>query len=142
MNKYTTWLKTAAIFQFIFMLIHTATLFVSLEPSNETERQLFTLMDTYKFDLGAGFHRTMGELMLVSSAGLSLLCFLAGSLNWYLLHKKVKQEVIKGVIMINLIAFGIFLVLSVSFAFLLPIVLLSLIFLLLFVSLLTIRKDK
>lgn len=142
MNKYSTWLKTAAIFQFIFMLIHTATLFVSLEPSSETEKQLFTLMDTYKFDLGAGFHRTMGELMFVFSACLSLLLFLAGSLNWYLLHKKVPLDVIKGVIVINLIAFGIFLVLSTFFAFLLPIVLLSLIFLSLLLSLLTARRDK
>ena len=53
MKKYTTWLKTAAIFQFITAVLHAINLFVTLPQNNETEKQLSTLMDTYKFDLGA-----------------------------------------------------------------------------------------
>src|SRR5258705_2696110 len=108
MKKYSTWLKTAAIIQFIAAIIHAITLFVTLPPNHETEKQLFTLMDTYKFDFGAGFHRTMGDLTLALSTCFCLVCLLGGLLNWYLLRKKVEAEIMKGVITINLLIFGIY----------------------------------
>lgn len=142
MKKYTTWLKTAAIFQFIAAAIHTISLFITLPATNETEKQLSTLLDTYKFDLGAGFHRTMGEMTLVFSACFCLVCLLGGLLNWYLLRKKVEPEIMKGVITINLIVFGIFFGLVTKFAFLEPIILIGLIVLFLILARLTIRKNS
>ena len=138
--KYTTWLKTAAIFQFINVIIHATSFFVTPAPANETEKQLFTLMDTYKFDLGAGFHRTISEMTLVFSACLGLLCLLGGLLNWYLLRKKVDTDIMKGVIIINLIVFGILAALTIAFTFLMPIILLGSIVVFLLFSLLTIGK--
>jgi hypothetical protein len=140
MKKYSTWLKTTAIMQFITALIHATTLFVTLPPNNETEKQLLTLMDTYKFDLGAGFHRTMGDMLLVLSACLCLVCLLGGLLNWYLLRKKVGPEIMKGLININLLVFGILLGLTIAFAFLLAIILSGLIFLFLIFSRLTVNR--
>src|SRR5947199_347294 len=134
MKKYTLWLKTAAIFQLIAALVHATSLFISPAPNNETEKQLFTLMDTYKLDLGAGFHRTMGELVLALSACMCLVCLLGGLLNWYLLKKKVDTEIMKGVIVINLVVFGICFGLVTVFAFLIPIVLIGLIVLFLIIS--------
>ena len=141
MRKYTTWLKTAAIFQLIAAVLHTITLFVTLPTNNETEKQLSTLMDTYKFDLGAGFHRTMGDMVLPLSASFSLVCLLGGLLSWYLLRKKVEPEIMKGVITINLIVFGILFGLVATFAFLPPIILIGLIVLFLILSRLTIPKN-
>ena len=141
MKKYTTWLKTAAIFQFINVIIHVFSLFITPAPNNETEKQLFTLMDTYKFDLGAGFHRTMSELTLVFSACLGLLCLFGGSLNWYLLRKNIEPEIMKGVITINLVVFGILSVLTIAFTFILPIISIGLIVLFLFLSLFTIKNS-
>jgi hypothetical protein len=43
MKKYSTWLKTAAILQFIAAIIHAITLFVTLPPNNETEKQALYL---------------------------------------------------------------------------------------------------
>lgn len=140
MEKYPTWLKTAAIFQFITAIIHAISLFITLPPNNETEKQLFFLMDTYRFDLGMGFYRTMGELTLVFSACLSLVCLLGGLLNWYLLRKKVEPEIMKGVININLIVFGILFCLTAIFTFLLPVIQIGLIVLFLILSRFTIRK--
>src|SRR6476659_4049342 len=114
MKKYSTWLKTAAVLQLIAAIIHAATLFVELPPTNETEKQLFALMDTYKFDFGAGFHRTMGELLFALSAYFCLVCLLGSLLNWYLLRKKVAPEIMKGVITINLLVFGILLGLTIA----------------------------
>jgi hypothetical protein len=142
MKKYATWLKTAAIFQFLAAGIHAVTLFVSQPPNNETEKQLFTLMDTYKLDLGAGFHRTMGELLLVLSACFCLVCLLGGLLNWYLLRKNVAAEIMKGVITINLIVFGICFGLTAAFTFLPPIILTGLIVLFLSFSRFSIRNNK
>ena len=141
MKKYATWLKIAAIFQFIAAIIHVTSFFVTLPPNNETEKQLFDLMDTYKFDLGTGFHRTMGELTLVFSACFCLVCLLGGLLNWYLLRKKVDPEIMKGVITINLIVFGILFGLTVAFAFLLPVIQTGLIVLFLMLSRFAIRKN-
>jgi hypothetical protein len=142
MKKYSTWLKTAAIFQFIAAVIHAISLFVTLPPNNETEKQLSTLMDTYRFDFGAGFHRTMGELILALSACFCLVCLLGGLLNWYLLRKKVDREIMKGVITINLIVFGICFGLLATFTFLLPIIMMGLIVLFLILSRLTIGKNS
>lgn len=142
MKKYTTWLKTAAIFQFISAIIHVPSFFISPPPNNETEKQLFTLMDTYKFDLGAGFHHTMTEMTLVFSACLDLLCLLGGLLNWYLLRKKIEPEIMKGVITINLVIFGVLSVLTIAFTFVLPIVSIGLIVLFLILSLFTVNKNS
>ena len=142
MKNYTTWLKAAAIVQFIFAAIHVITLFIVPLPNNETEKQLFTLMDTYQFDFGVGFHRTMNELTLVFSASLCLLYVFGGLINWYLLRKKTDNEIMKGIITISLIIFGISFSLIVIFAFLLPIILSGLVLMFLILSRLTIRKNK
>ncbi len=137
MKNYSTWLKVAAIFQFIFAIIHTVTLFITPPPNNETEKQLFTLMDTYQFDFGAGFHRTMNELTFVFSACLSLLMIFGGLINWYLLSKKTDIKIMKGIITINLIVFGICFGVVATYAFLFPIILSGLIFIFLILSRIT-----
>ena len=111
------WLKMTAILQFIAAVIHAITLFVTLPPNNETEKQLFTLMDTYRFDFGAGFHRTMGELILALSACFCLVCLFGSFLNWYLLRKKVETGIMQGVITINLLVFGILFALTAYLLF-------------------------
>ncbi|MCW5911557.1 MAG: hypothetical protein KIT62_10805 [Cyclobacteriaceae bacterium] len=140
MKKYTTWLKTASVFQFITAVIHATSLFLKPPPANDTEKQLFELMDTYKFDFGAGFHRTMGELTLALSACFCLVCLLGGLINWYLIRKKADTEIMKGIITINLVVFGICFGLMATFAFLPPIVLSGLIFLFLIPARLTISN--
>jgi hypothetical protein len=142
MKNYITWLKITAISQIIIAIFHSISLFVSLPPSNETEKQLFTLIDTYKLDLGAGFHRTMNELTLVFSACFCLLYLLGGLLNWYLLRKKVEPRIMKGVITINLVIFGICFVLATIFAFLIPIILTGLVLPFLILSRFTIPKNS
>src|SRR4051812_6825782 len=113
MNRYAAWLKAAATMQLTAAFIHAITLFVTLPPGNETERQLFDLMDNYKLDFGAGFHRTMGALVFALSACFTLLCLLAGLLNAYLLRKKAAPAIMTGVININLLVFGILLALTI-----------------------------
>ena len=140
MKNYTIWLRTAAVFQFITAGIHSITLFVSPPPNNETEKQLYNLMGTYQFDFGAGFHRTMNEMTLALSACLCLLCLFAGLINFHLVRKRVDANSMKGVIIINLVVFGIFFVLTIVFTFLLPIIQAGLILLFLILSIITLRN--
>lgn len=140
MKNYITWLKTAAIFQFIVAALHTATLFITPPPANETEKQLYHLMDTYQFDFGAGFHHTMNELTLALSACLALLCILAGSINFFLIKKNAGADILKGIININLLIFGIFFVLTICFTFLFPIIQIGLILLFLALARVTISQ--
>ena len=142
MKNYPTWLRTAAIFQLLTAIIHATTLFVSLPPNNDTEKQLFALMDTYRFDFGAGFHRTMNELTTSFSASFSLLCLFGGLLNWYLLKKNTAPEIMKGVLNINLAVFGILFVVTVVFAFLMPIMMMGVIVLFLLLARITISKSS
>jgi hypothetical protein len=138
MKKYSTWLKTAGILQFIAAFFQATAFFANEQPKNETEKQLFSLMDTYKFDFGAGIHRTMNNLVLVLSACFFLVCLLDGLMNWYLLKKKVDPNIMRGVININLVVFGILFALTARFAFWPPIILSGLILLFLVLSRLTI----
>jgi hypothetical protein len=141
MKNYSTWLKATGFFQFFTAVVHSITLFVTPVPANETEKQLYVLMDTYKFDFGAGFHRTMNEMMIALSACLCLVCLLGGLLNWYLLRKKVEANIMKGVININLVVFGISFVLIAKYAFLPPIIMMGLIVLSLILARITIREN-
>ena len=52
MNKYSQWLKTASILQFLAAFFQAGPLFTNEQPKNDTEKQLFYLMDTYRFDFG------------------------------------------------------------------------------------------
>lgn len=144
MKNYTTWLKAASISQFIFAVIHTLTLFITPPQNNvanETEKQLLKLMDTYQFDFGAGIHRTMNELTFVFSTSLSLLLILSGLINWFLLRKRTDSEVMKGIININLIVFGICFVVVAMYAFHFPIVLSGIIFIFLILARISLRNS-
>jgi len=142
MQNYKVWLKTTAVFQFIAAVFHAVTLFVTPTPNNETEKQLFNLMSTYKFDFGAGFHRTMDEMTLALSTCLSLLCMLAGLINLYLMRKGVGADIMKGVININLIVYGVLFIVTIILTFLLPIIQIGLILFFLFLSRLILRKNN
>ena len=142
MKNYKTWLKAAAIFQLIVAVMHTATLFINQPPNNETEKKLFELMSNYQFDFGAGFHRTMDELTLALSSSLSLLCMFASLTIFFLIKKQVDTVILKGIINLNLIVFGIFFIITIAFTFLVPIIQFSLVLLFLALSRITILNYR
>ena len=138
LKRYTFWFWVAVVFMFLTGAVHSISLFVRPVPGNEVERQLIALMSTYKNDLGAGFHPTMGNLFTALSSCFSLLCLLGGLTNAYLLKKKVDAGVLKGIVWINLLVFGICFVMMLLFTFLPPIVLTGLIVLFLMLAAITI----
>ena len=108
---------------------HAISLFVKLEPANETERQLIELVTTYRMDAGAGFHPSFGNLMTALSSCFSFVCLLGGLTLGYLMIKHTEPNIMKGMIGINVIIFGAIFVVMTVFTFLPPIVCTGLIFL-------------
>lgn len=128
LKRYTFWLSAAVIFQFLTAAVHAISLFVNPEPANDTERQLTTLLTTYKMDLGAGFQPTFSNLFTALSSCFSLLCLLGGAITGWLLFKHTEPNVMRGIIGINVVVFGICFVLMAFFTFLPPIICTGLIF--------------
>lgn len=115
-------------------LIHTLTFFFQPSPQNETERQLFDLMANYRQDFGAGFKRSTKELVNALSACFSLVCLLGGLTLMFLARKQVDVRILKGVVGIHAVIFGICFAVMAKFTFLPPIVLTGGIFLSLLLS--------
>jgi hypothetical protein len=141
LKRSTFWLWMAVVFMFLTGAVHSISLFVRPLPGNEVERQLIELMSTYKNDFGAGFHPTMGNLFTALSSCFSLLCLLGGLTNAYLLKKRIDAGILKGIIWINLIVFGICFVMMLVFTFLAPIVLTGLIVLFLVLTLIAFARS-
>jgi hypothetical protein len=136
------WLWTAVVLLFLNVVIHSITLFISPAPQNETERQLIELMVNYRSDFGAGFHRNMKELWTALSSCFSLLALLGGLTLAYLGRQRVEPGLLKGVVGVHVIVFGITFVIMLVFTFLPPIILTGLIFLTLVMTFFTIGKER
>jgi hypothetical protein len=142
MRRFNFWLWLAVVFQLLTAAIHSVGLFISPTPTNETERQLIDLMLNYKQDMGAGFHRSMWNLFTALSSCFSLLCLLGGLTNFYLLKKKIEAGVVKGLVGIQVLVFGICFGVTLAFTFLPPIVLTGLVLISLLAAFLTATKNQ
>ena len=128
LRRYSFWLTTALVVQILTALIHSLSFFRKPAPSNETEEQLFNLLNTYERDLGAGFHPTSADLFIALSACFTLVYLLGGLINWYLLRKKADPSILKGITGIQILIFGAGFILMYVYTFLPPIVLTGLVF--------------
>ena len=129
LKRYRFWLWLAVVVLLLNALIHSVTLFIEPAAQDETQRQLFDLMTSYKQDFGAGFKRSTKELVTALSACFSFLCLLGGLTLAFLLRKQAEARIMKGVVGIHVLVFGICFAVMAVFTFLPPIVLTGLIFL-------------
>lgn len=127
LRRYAFWLTAAVLFMFVAAGLHSISFFVSPPITNETQRQFYELLHSYREDMGAGFHRTFFDLFTALSACYPLLSILGGLTLGYLLIKDTEPSLMKGVIAINLAIFLVCLIVMIFFAFLPPIVLTGLI---------------
>ncbi len=140
LRRYTFWFSAAVLFQLLTGLIHSISLFVNSEPTNETERQLDMLISTYKMDAGAGFHPTLSNLFTALSSCFTFLCLYAAITNGYLLFKHTEPNVMRGIIGINVVIFGAVFATMAYFTFLPPIVCTGLIFINLLAAFIVVPK--
>jgi metal-dependent HD superfamily phosphatase/phosphodiesterase len=128
-RRHTFWLWLAVVFQLLNAVAHSLSFFITQVPTNETERQLLELMGNYQLDMGAGFHRTTHQLFTALSACFPLFYLLGALNNIYCLKTRVEPRVLRALLAIQAIVFGIALGVIIVFAFLPPIVLSGLVFL-------------
>ena len=142
LKRYTFWLWAAVAFQLLTAFIHSISFLVTPVSNNETERQMMELIATYKMDMGGGFHRTYDNLLTALSSCFSFLCLLGGLINAFLLKKKVPADLMRGILLINVLVFGACFAIMAIFTFLPPIVLTGLIFLSLTLSYLFVHGES
>jgi hypothetical protein len=135
------WLKAAIFFQFLTGFFHLLSFLSIPIPANESEKQLFDLMSNYKFDLGAGFQRSMENLMNSFSITFALLLFFSGVLNLFLSRSRLPINTMKGLILINLFTYLICFITMSLLTFLPPIICTGLIVITLLLSHLRIGKE-
>ena len=142
LKRYTFWLWVVIVLQLLTGAGHSLSFIINPVPANETERQLLDLMSNYQSDMGAGFHRSMHQLFTALSACFPLLYLLGALNNIYLLKKRVDPNLVKGLLGIQLIVFGICFGLMAALTFLPPIVMSGLVFVFLGVTLLLVRGER
>lgn len=128
LKRYTFWLTAAVLFQFITAIVHSFSFFMSPKIENETERQLYELVTTYRMATGDGFHPTFMGLFTAMSVCFSLVCLLGGLTLGYMLLRDAEPKLMKGLVGINLVIFGVVFAVMVVFTFLPPIVFTGLVF--------------
>lgn len=79
-------------------------------------------MYNYKKDMGAGFSRSFAEVFLSLGVSFTLICVLGGLINCYLKKKQISNDVWKGLLLIDVIIFGILFLVMLKFTFLPPII--------------------
>jgi hypothetical protein len=127
--KAAFWIRGTYIFQITTGIIHAMSFIADQQPSNEKEKQLLDIMYGYKMDMGAGIHRSMGDIFTSVSACMTLLCLFSGIITMLLYRKNIEPATMKQVMLINAITFGSGLAVMIRFAFLPPVVCFGLIFL-------------
>lgn len=127
-KKFSFWIWGAILIQLLTSIFHSLSFFAKQEPTNETEKQLMDITDSYKADLGMGFHRTFAELFTAVSLCFTLICLFGGILNWYLKRKNIAADLWKGILLIQIVIFGAMFAAMLAFAFFPPIVCTGLIF--------------
>lgn len=142
LKKYTFWLKTAATLQILTAMLHSLSFINKPQGTNDPEREMINLMTTNKMEMGAGFTPTMMDIITSMSVGFALMLLLGGVINWYLLQKNASPEILKGIIVINILVFGISFIVNYFFTFIPPIVCTGLIFLTLILAFITFPKNE
>lgn len=141
-KKYEFWLPIAAGMQLLTGIFHTMGIMAGSQATNAEEEQMLQLMKNYKMDLGAGFHHSMYDIMTSFSIAFALLLYFAGMLNFYLWSKKPDRGLMRGIMLINLVIFGICFITMALLTFLPPIICCGLIVLFLLITWILLIREK
>ena len=127
-KKFSFWIWGLITTQLLTAVFHSISFFISPEPANETEKNLNEVLNNYKMDMGAGINRSLADLILSLSVCFTLICLLAAIINWYFKKKQISNDLWKGLLLIEMIIFGILFLVILKFAFLPPMICTGLIF--------------
>ena len=129
LSNFSFWIWGTIIAQLLTAAFHSLSFVAPAKPRNETEKQLIELNTKYKIDMGAGIKRSFSQLFIGVSTCFTLIFLFGAALNWYFLKSGIDAELWKGLLLIELIAYGLVFLLQVRFTFLPPIIVTGLVFL-------------
>jgi hypothetical protein len=129
LTNFSFWIWGTIIAQILTAVFHSLSFISPAKPRNETEKQLIDLISKYKIDMGGGIKRSFYSLFIGVSTCFTLIFILGAVLNWYFLKAGISAEVWKGLLLIELIAYGIIFLLQIRFTFWPPIIVTGLAFL-------------
>jgi hypothetical protein len=141
-KKISFWIWGTIVTQLLTAAFHSLSFFIKLEPQNETEKQLFDLMDNYKPDVGMGFHPSFANLFTGLSLCFTLICLFAALVNWYFKKKGLVAVLWKGFLLIQVFIFGAMFIGMLLFTFFPPIVCTGLIFIFVTGAYLSVNKNN
>jgi hypothetical protein len=141
MTNFKRWLGAASVLQLLTAAFHTLSFFADPTPQNDAERALVDLMYNYRHDLGAGMKATMQQLFNALSACFPLLCTFGAWINFYLLRKTRDIALLRGVMGIEVVIFGLLFGVMAALTFLPPIVCTGLVFAALLIARVLSKKD-
>ena len=139
-KKFSFWIWGAIITQSITAAFHTLSLFITPEPTNETEKQLMDLTRNYKPDMGMGFHPSFKDFFTAFSISFTLLFIFGALINVYFKRKNLQAGLWKGLLLIETIIFGAVFIAMLAFTFIMPVICTGLIFLFVFGAYLTVNN--
>lgn len=139
LSKFSFWIWGTVVTQILTAAFHSVSFFITPQPENDTEKQLYELITTYQQDMGAGISRTFNDLFLSLSVCFTLICLLGGIINWYMKNENLTPDIWKGLLLIQTIIFGILFLVMLKFAFLPPMICTGLIFLFILGSYFTVK---
>ena len=129
LSNFSFWIWATIIAQLLTAIFHSISFFVKDKPRNDTEKQLIDLVKGYKIDMGGGIKKSFGQLFIGVSTCFTFIYIFGAVLNWYFLKSGISPDVWKGLILIELILYGIVFLMQVKFTFLPPIIVTGLVFL-------------
>jgi hypothetical protein len=140
LKRFSFWIWGTIVIQLLTAAFHSISFFVKLEPKNETEKQLYDLLDNYKPDAGMGFDPSFAEFFMALSLCFTLICLFGALINWYFKKKGLDARLWKGLLLIEVIIFGAMFIAMAVLTFAPPIICTALIFIFVTGSYLSVKK--
>jgi len=127
-ENFTFWIWSLVIAQLLTAFFHSLSFIAKPKPKNETERQLIDLISNYKPNMGGGIRRSFNQLFIGVSTCFTMVYTFGAIINWYFMQSEIGGETWKGLLLIELICYGILFILMIRFTFWPPIVVTGLVF--------------
>ncbi len=127
-SNFSFWIWGLVIAQFLSAFFHSLSFIAKPKPKNETEKQLIELASGYKADMGGGIKRSFSQLFIGVSTCFTMIYTMGAAINWYFLRTSIRPEVWEGLLLIELLAYGILFLLMIKFTFWPPIIVTGLVF--------------
>lgn len=111
---------TGTVVQLVSVAVHFLGMSLKHDPASGQEKMLDDLMRNYRFDLGAGFVRTMSDFLTGFGLILGVFTLFLGLINLFAIHQARDSRFLKSLCWLNALCMAIVSVIAFKFFFLPP----------------------